>query len=100
MEQRKKEIALRKVHGATACQVLTMFLERQLVPLLVSAVIAFPLGYMIMKDWLSSYIQQVPIAWWLMPLILVVVAVVIFLTVIGCINSAVRQNPAEVIKNE
>ncbi len=100
LEQRKKEIALRKVHGATVCQVLTMFLKRQLVPLLVSAVIAFPLGYMIMKDWLSSYIQQVPIAWWLMPLILVVVAVVIFLTVIGCINSAVRQNPAEVIKNE
>lgn len=100
LEQRRKEIALRKVHGATIRQVLTMFLKRQFVTLLIGAFIAFPIGYVIMKEWLSSYIQQMPIAWWFMPLILLVMATVVFLTIFGCINAAVKQNPAEVIKNE
>lgn len=100
LQQRKKEIALRKVHGATTRQIMISFLKKQVITLLISSFVAFPVGYVVMKDWLSSYIQQIPIAWWLMPAIFASTAAVVFLTIIWRVKAAARQNPAEVIKNE
>lgn len=99
-ERRRKEIAIRKVHGAHTCTIIRMFLREYLYLLLASAVIAFPIGYYLMHQWLSQYAKQAPVYWWIYPAILLAMLALIFLTVIWQIRKAARENPADVIKSE
>lgn len=100
LEQRKKEVALRKIHGATVRQVIAIFVRMHIMTLIVSSLIAFPISYILMQEWLSVYVRQVPFPWYLGIIIFVAMAVLVFLTIIWRIRSAVKENPVEVIKNE
>ena len=99
-EQRQKEIAIRKVNGAQIRHILQMFFREYLLLLVIAAVIAFPMGYVVMRQWLETYVRQTVINGWVYVGIFVVVAVIILLCIIWRIWKAARQNPAEVIKNE
>lgn len=57
-EQRRKEIAIRKVNGATIGSILQMFIKEYFVLLLVAALIAFPASYGMMRVWIESYVRQ------------------------------------------
>lgn len=99
-EQRRKEIAVRKVNGATIKDVLLMFVKEYMLLLLVAATIAFPVGYILMKRWLESYVEQTVINAWIYLTIFVCIAIVIFACIGWRVWQAARQNPAEVIKSE
>ena len=99
-EQRQKEIAIRKVNGAQVCHILRMFFQEYLLLMTISAVVAFPIGYVVMSHWIESYVRRTTMDGWICISIFVVVAVIILLCIIGRVWKAARQNPAEVIKNE
>ena len=99
-EQRQKEIAIRKVNGAQVCHILRMFFQEYLLLMTISAVVAFPIGYVVMSHWIESYVRRTTMDGWIYISIFVVVAVIILLCIIGRVWKAARQNPAEVIKNE
>ncbi len=99
-ERRRKEIAIRKVHGAHTGTIIRMFLREHVCLLIASAVIAFPVGYYLMHQWLMQYAKQAPIHWWIYPAILLVMLTLIFLTIIWQIRKAARENPADVMKSE
>ena len=81
-EQRRKEIAVRKVFGAKAGQILRQFFGEYMLLLVVSAVVAFSIGYICMKSWVEQYVIQTPIPWWLYVGIFLVIA----LLVTSCIS--------------
>lgn len=99
-EQRRKEIAIRKVNGAKIGHIMQMFLKEYLLLLVVAAVIAFPIGYALMKQWIESYVRQTAINGWLYLCIFTVVAFIILLCISWRVWKASIQNPAKVIKNE
>ena len=99
-EQRQKEIAIRKVNGAQVCHILRMFFQEYLLLMTISAVVAFPIGYVVMSHWIESYVRRTTMDGWIYISIFVVVAVIILFCIIWRIWKAARQNPAEVIKNE
>lgn len=99
-EQRRKEIAIRKVNGATIKTIFALFLKEYLLLLLLSSLIAFPVGYVLMKQWLESYIKQTPISAWMYVVIFIGVGFIVFLSIGWRIRKAARENPAEVIKSE
>ncbi|MDD3038576.1 ABC transporter permease [Bacteroides sp.] len=99
-QQRQKEIAIRKVNGASMRVILNQFFKEYLLLLLAASCIAFPLGFIFMKHWLGGYMKQTSIEWWLYGGIFMGMALIIFLCIIGRIWRTARQNPAEVIKNE
>jgi len=99
-ELRRKEIAIRKVNGATIGNILGIFFKEYTLLLIVSALIAFPTGYIIMKHWIETYNRQVNIGIWPFIIIFVGIAVVITLSIGWRVWQAARQNPAEVIKSE
>ena len=98
LQRRRKEIALRKIHGAKVRDIFRLFLGEYVWLLLGAAVVAFPVGFYLMRLWLSQYIRQVPFAWWLCPAILLGMATLILLTVFWQIWRAAKANAAEVIK--
>ncbi|MBR4846496.1 MAG: FtsX-like permease family protein, partial [Bacteroidaceae bacterium] len=64
-EQRRKEIAIRKVYGATTKDILDMFIIEYMSLQGVAALVAFPIGYACMKPWLEQYVVQTSIPWWI-----------------------------------
>ena len=99
-EQKKKEIAVRKVNGAEASDIMRMFFAGNLRLLCIASVIAFPASYLIMKSWIENYVLQAAISWWLYPVIWGVLVLLLTLCTGWRIQKAANQNPAEVIKSE
>jgi putative ABC transport system permease protein len=63
-EQRKKEIGIRKVLGASVAEV-TITISKQFVSWIVVAnLLAWPLVYIILQQWLRNYAYHIQPAWW------------------------------------
>ena len=99
-EQRRKEIAIRKVNGATAVGIFRSFLKEYFALLMAACVVAFPLGSVAMQRWVERYVERMAWPWWLYAAVLAGLG----MFVVGCIGRSIwlsaRENPAEVIKSE
>lgn len=97
---RQKEIALKKVHGASEKDILQMFNLRYMKLTLISFVVSLPLSYLGIHFWLKDFPYQSPVPVWIFIVPLLSIALVTLLTVsLRCFKIA-RLNPAESIKNE
>ena len=98
--ERRREIALRKVHGAKVYDIIRIFGQEYGGTLLLSILLAFSAGYLFMHRWIQQYERQVTISWWIYAGILVAFALVICITVGHQVLKTARENPADVIKSE
>lgn len=57
--QRTKEIGIRKILGATARQIMVLVSKEFILTILVSNVIAWPIVYFLIKDWLNSFAYRI-----------------------------------------
>ena len=96
-EQRRKEIAIRKVHGATVKNILDMFFLEYMALQAVAAVVAFPIGYACMKPWLEQYVVQTEISWWIYVGIFLLVALLVALCIGWRVWKTATARPADEI---
>lgn len=99
-EQRKKEIAIRKVNGAQFSDILYLFLKEYLWLTLVSNAIALPLGYLFIKRWLETYAYHTDIHGWLFVCVFLFTCIIVILSVMRQVVVAAKINPAESVKSE
>ena len=99
-EQRTKEIGIRKVNGAHSDRIVRMFCREYLVWVGIAFVVACPVGYWLMSNWLSEFAYQTPISWWLFLLAGLLTAAITLLTVIGQTWRKASQNPVEALRYE
>ena len=99
-ERRRKEIAIRKVNGARVGDILGLFAREYLLMLLLAASVAFPTGYVLMKRWLESYVEQTPVSAWIYIVIFAGMALLVALCIGWRVWRAANENPAEVVKRE
>ncbi len=97
-EQRRREIAVRKVFGATTKDILDMFFLEYMSLQGVAALVAFPVGYACMKPWLEQYVVQTSIPWWIYVGIFLMVALLVALCVGWRVWKTANARPAEEIK--
>jgi ABC-type antimicrobial peptide transport system permease subunit len=97
-EERRKEIAIRKINGATIKDILDIFFKEYLTLLAVGALIAFPAGYIIMKRWLENYVVQTEMSAWIYLSILLALIMAIVMCVGGKVYGTSRENPINAIK--
>jgi ABC-type antimicrobial peptide transport system permease subunit len=97
-EERRKEIAIRKINGATMYDILNIFFKEYFSLLIAGAVVAFPIGNYIMRTWLEQYVIQTSIPAWIYLSILSALVFVIVLCVGWRVYKASVENPADVIK--
>jgi hypothetical protein len=98
-EERRKEIAIRKINGATMKDILDIFFKEYLTLLVIGAAIAFPAGYIVMRRWLEQYVVQTTMSAWVYVAILLVLMFVIVVCVGGKVYRTSRENPAHVVKS-
>ena len=99
-EQRRKEIAIRKVNGANVKDILLMFFREYLVMLVIAAIVAFPVTYAIVKQWIEGYIRQMSISIWPFLLVFVGLLVIVVISISWRVWKAANENPANVVKSE
>jgi ABC-type antimicrobial peptide transport system permease subunit len=97
-EERRKEIAIRKINGATIKDILDIFFKEYLTLLAIGALIAFPIGYVIMKPWVEQYVLQTEISAWIYLSILFALIMVIVMCVGRRVYKTSRENPINAIK--
>jgi hypothetical protein len=100
IEQRHKEIAIRKVNGAEFTDMLRLFFREYLILVLIGNAIALPLGYYLMQRWFETYAYHTALDWWLFVIAPVVTCVIVFLSVVSKISEAARIDPSEALKTE
>lgn len=100
IRQRQKEIGIRKIMGSTSSEVMMLMLRTFCVPLLVSFVMAIPLSWYVMNDWLSNFSYRISLSPWLFVATCAFSLLVAVLSVSIQIMKAVRTNPVEGIKTE
>jgi hypothetical protein len=96
-DERRKEIAIRKINGATIKDILDIFFKEYLTLLAVGALIAFPVGTIIMKRWLEHYVIQTEMSAWVYLSILLALIMVIVMCVGGRVYKTSRENPIEAL---
>ncbi|WP_316807225.1 ABC transporter permease [Pedobacter agri] len=99
-EQRKKEISIRKVLGASTGNILTL-LNKDFIKLVVIAnLIAFPLAYIIINRWLSAFEYRISISVLPFMLALFISFIIAVLTVSIQSVKVARANPVDALKYE
>ncbi|MGF1925074.1 MAG: ABC transporter permease [Bacteroidia bacterium] len=99
-EQRKKEISIRKVLGASTGNILTL-LNKDFIKLVAMAnVIAFPLAYVIINQWLSTFEYRVAISFLPFALAIVISVLIAVLTVSIQSVKVAKANPVDALKYE
>jgi len=99
-EQRRKEIAIRKVNGATVKDILFMFFREYLFMLAIASVLAFPTTYVIVKQWIQGYIRQMEISIWPFIFVFLGLLAVVIISISWRVWKAANENPADVVKSE
>lgn len=100
IQQRYKEISLRKVNGATVKNILTLLLRKYILMLVISFLIAIPVSYWGIIIYLEDFAYKADISWWIFGVAAFIVSLISLLTLYNQIRKAARINPAEIIKNE
>ena len=96
----KKEIAVRRVNGATVGSILQMINKKYLIMAGVSFAVAAPFAYWIMSVWRKGFAYQAPVPVWIFLVALSVVAAITLAVVTLQSWRAANANPVESLKNE
>ena len=99
-QHRRREIAVRRVMGASRGEILAMFNRRYVMLVAVCFVLAVPVSIWAVGHWLAGFAYAVPLYWWVFALALAGVLAVTALTVTVRSWHAVNENPAESVKSE
>jgi putative ABC transport system permease protein len=98
--QRTKEIGIRKSLGASASGIVAMLFTDFGKWILVANLLAWPIAWWMMSDWLQQFVYRTEIALWYFPVSLVVGVVLAFVTIGGKTWRAAQANPVRSLRYE
>lgn len=100
MEQKRKEIGVRRVNGAKIGEIVWLLNVHFMKPILIGFIIACPLAYYFMSRWLEGYLQRTEIAWWIFAVAGLLTAFVALATLLWRSLKAAMENPVKSLRSE
>jgi len=100
IQNKTKEIGIRKVMGASILNVALILTKNFLILVLISNVIAWPTSYYFMNRWLQDFAYRIDISWWVFVLSGGIVLVIAVATVSLQAIKAATANPVENLRYE
>ncbi|PCJ98745.1 MAG: hypothetical protein COA50_00440 [Flavobacteriaceae bacterium] len=98
--QRKKEIGIRKVNGATIGQILTLLNQDFIKWVAIAFVVAVPISWYAMHQWLEGFAYKTSMSWWVFALAGFVALCIALLTVSWQSFKAATNNPVHALRDE
>jgi ABC-type antimicrobial peptide transport system permease subunit len=99
-ENRRKEIGIRKILGASVFDVTSLLTKEFLILVTVSLIIAIPFALWLMERWLSDYAYRTNIPWWLFLTVAILTIGIALVTVSFQAIRVATANPVKSIKVE
>ncbi|MDL2223288.1 FtsX-like permease family protein [Bacteroidales bacterium OttesenSCG-928-M11] len=99
-EKRTKEIAIRKINGASIAGIIRLFVVEILKIGIIATVFALPIAYFVMNSWLQSYVYQTNLSWWVFICVPLVIFLLVAITIGIQIFFVARKNPVESLRSE
>jgi putative ABC transport system permease protein len=100
VNQRTKEIGIRKIVGASLPSLLVLLTKDFIRPVLISFLVAIPLTWFLLQKWLENYAFRVPITAWMFILPIVLILATAILTISTQTLRAASANPARSLHTE
>ncbi len=99
-EQRRKELGIRKVLGASAVTLFNLLSKEFLLLVLISLVIASPVAWIAMNKWLQDFAYRINISWWIFAVAGLSALLIALITVSFQSIKAAIANPVKSLRTE
>jgi putative ABC transport system permease protein len=100
IEQRKKEIGIRKVLGSSISGVVAMLSTDFIKLVLVAIFIAIPVAWFVVDSWIQDFAYRIDLDWWVFGLAGMVALIIALATVSSQAFKAAMMNPVDSLKSE
>jgi putative ABC transport system permease protein len=98
--RRFKEIGIRKIHGASNLEIISLLSKEFLVGVAAAFILACPAAYYSMSRWLENFAYRIEISWWIFAAGGVISLGIALLTVSWQTFHAARLNPVDTLRSE
>ena len=96
-QYRRREIGIRRVHGASVGEILSLFNRKYLYIVAACSAVAIPVSYYIIDQWMQQYVYRTPMSWWVYALAVAIILAITVVTVTLRSYKAATENPTESI---
>ena len=100
IEQRTKEIGIRKILGAAVFKIVVLISKEFIILISIAFVIAVPAAYYFAHKWLQDFAYRITIGWWMFALAGILVIVIALLTMSVKAIKAAIANPVSSLRTE
>ncbi len=100
IEMRTKELAIRKVNGASNSILLYTLNKTYLLTILIAVLIAIPISYELSALWLQSFAYSIELSFWIFVLAALISVIIIGITVSLFTLKTIMQNPVKSLRYE
>mgnify|MGYP006291573855 CR=1 FL=1 len=100
IEQRTKEIGIRKVLGASMVSVMKLLTKDLIKWIVLANIIALPIAYFAMNVWLQNFAYRIGVKWWVFMVAGLIALLIALITVSFQTIKAAFRNPVDSLRNE
>ncbi|MFK5972570.1 MAG: ABC transporter permease [Flavobacteriaceae bacterium] len=98
--QRTKEIGIRKVLGSSTITIVSLVSKDFLKLMVIAVLVACPIAYYFMNDWLQGFAYRIEIDWWVFALVAFISVIIAMVTISFQAIKAAIANPIKSLRSE
>lgn len=100
IQQKQKEIGIRKVLGASIADIIRLTARNFLLLIIVASTIAIPVAWFYANVWLQNFAYRISMQWWMFVLPVVAVPIIVFIVISLQTGKAAMANPVKSLRSE
>lgn len=100
VNNRRKEVGIRKVLGASISSLMLMFSKQYVLMISIAAIIAIPVMQYILNLWLENFAYRIEVAWWVYLISAIILVITTLITISHQTVKITLANPIDSLRNE